>query len=442
MLCWGAFAVSALAQPQNPQQPGNQPGAANQVGVGTQSRLFSLRFGGGRTDNFDRVPAGEESASYSLLGFFGEYTRTSARLDAAVTADLEERYYSDSSIDDEPYGYARASVELFAVPDRFSWVFADSYGQARTDPFRVAGPLNREQVNAFSTGPRFNIPLGARTAMRISATEDIRTYSETDLLDSDTTTVDLGIARGLDSNTEVGFVVASRETEYDVPALDNEVRSAFISYQRTLASGMAAIAVGASEAEFRTSDSSAPYVTLAWDRDVGARSRISLSASNELIDAGDSLRRVGDGTIFVGDAIDDLILTADLFEQTTANLNYSLTYDRSQLTFTLGRIEAAYENDVGFDNTRDVVAVTLSRTVAPLLSIGGDVYRGKRVFEASGQQDEDRRVSLWLQRLFGSRLTLDLRLERRSRDGVGVNNYTENIARAVFRYSLNRRAPI
>jgi hypothetical protein len=433
-------AASAHSQPPVQQGPGNQPPLANQLAPGMQGRQFGLRFGGGYSDNLARVSGGEQSGSYSLLGLTGQYSRNADRWNANLASDIEQRRFSDSSIDDEPYGYLTGSVELFAVPERLSWVFADDYGQARSDPFRAAGPLNREQINVFSTGPRLNMPVGARTFFQAAGTRAERSFEETNRLDSESTTYDVGISRVLNTTTDVGLTISTRETSYDVSTLDNELDSAYFSYQRRLAAGQASVALGKSRVNFGGTDDSAPYAAVTWDRDVGARSRISLSFTNELIDAGDNLRLLGG--LVTNETVDEVFLTADVLEQATTSLAYSLTRDRAQITVTLSSLEAEYQNDLDFDNQRDLVAFSWARTVTPLLTVGSDLFSGKRSFDASGQEDQDRRAAIWLRRLIGSRLNMDLRLERDSRDGQGVNNYDENFVRLVFRYDFARRAPI
>ena len=78
---------------------------------------------------------------------------------------------------------ANADIRYKLVPDRFEWVFTDSFGQLTLDPFEAPTPENRENINYFTTGPDLTLRLGSfgdlTTFGRYSSTD----YEESDFDD-------------------------------------------------------------------------------------------------------------------------------------------------------------------------------------------------------------------------------------------------------------------
>ena len=104
------------------QSPVNaQPSDDDSDAITDAENAFSIRFGGGHSDNVHRLDTAEESESYIAFGLDLTYARQTRRLQASVTSDLEHRNYSGSGVSDEPYGSLVAEIEFEAKPDRITW---------------------------------------------------------------------------------------------------------------------------------------------------------------------------------------------------------------------------------------------------------------------------------------------------------------------------------
>ena len=417
--CCLIFCADALAQPDE-----NEATPPDQTGV------FSLRVGGGRSDNVRRVPVMEESGSYTAVGFLLDLNRESRRLEADLTADIEQRIYSIADIEDELYGFLDASVEVQALPERVSWFISDSYFQGRPDPFAIDTPENREQINVFSTGPRFNLPLGRRTFLRLSATASKQSLEETSELDSDIHAAEVGLFRALNITTEIGFTVSTRDVEYDLPSRDNEIDSAYLSYRRELATGEASVAIGQSKVYFGANDDSTPFVDITWARDVGARSRLTLSLGNEYVDA---LENVQSGSSA------DPLLNADVYEQTSVESAYAIEASRTTISIGASLIEARYANNVFLDNDESRLNIALQRSLSPQLELGLRASVSRREFQQSGTEDNFSSWQLSLRQNFARRLSFEFSYENISQDGLQAGDIAENEIRLFFQYTLNPR---
>jgi hypothetical protein len=388
--------------------------------------------GAGFSDNLFQANGGTSTGRYESAGVLLDLNRQSTRLQATVTGDIEYRFYQNVLAEDEPYGAFEADIELFAVPDRLSWVLEESYGEGRTDPFLATGPNNREQVNIYATGPAAYLPLGERTEIRLSALTGQRNYETTSGLDNDTFLATGGIFRDLSTTSEIGVAVSSREVEYDAPAFDNTIDAAYLSYNKRFASGSARLEIGTNKVEFATRDDNAPYFVASWGRDVGTRSRLALSFENELVDAGDTFRG--------GQDTDDSLLTVDVYERSSAGMSFSV--DRGRTLYSVGgRVgEDDYQNDFTFNNDLLTLNFDVEHAIATNMEFGARVFYTERDFIVRNEYNEDLSLTLELERRFSSKLSLFAELEHVRRSGRNAATFDENGLRVRVQYDLNPRA--
>lgn len=403
-----------------------------------RSNIFAVRLGGGSSDNIYRDPTAEKSGSYSAVGMNMDFLHETRRVDARLFGDLELRSYSESGIDNERLGSIDASAEIFAVPEKFSWFFGDTSGNGRTNPFRPDGPGNREKIDVYSTGPRLDLPIGARTSFRGSAIVGQRRFGDSNRLDSDTTTSDIGFFRGLSSTAEIGFGASQRKVEYDVSALDNDITSAYVSYDRQLASGRASIKLGTSQLEFATIDDTTALIELFWARDVGARSQLSVSLGNDYNDVADAFRFGADLRDLEVDPLDNgLLLTADVYESTAGTLTYQINGDRTRVNVAGTFFENDYSTNDIYDNDGHQLRVSVQRDLSQEMAVGALLVQIQRDFKEPVQNNKDGRLEIYLRRQFGRRFSMEINLQRNSRSG-GVNvDYDENVAEIFFQYDLS-----
>jgi len=397
-----------------------------------------LAFGAGRSDNVLRQGSSGTSATYTSLGADIDIVRTRRRLNMSVGSDLEYRTYSATGLDNERIGIIDASLEALAVPDRFSWFLGGRGGQGRTDPFGIESPQNRENINIFETGPRFTLPIGQRTNVRISATEGRRYFEVTDSLDSETSDVEAGLYRVLSSTARFGFVVSSRSTDYQLDEYDNDIERAYVTYSRTLATGSASFSVGSNRADFETYTETGPYVSATWQREIGARSNFNATLVNQLIDAGDNIdydRLV----VYGGNAggIDEsLLLTQDVFESTELLTSFSVRGTRTLVTFGASISEARYTREVGLDNDVMRFSVGAERNLSSRMSAGLAIDYSNRDFVSRPQVDKDTFSELWVRREFAGPFSGRLGFRHNSRSGTQTFNFNENVWTLGFQYDI------
>jgi hypothetical protein len=435
-----AAAGRALGQQASPQRaPASQRPAAlasaNQPGVPApvaQPPRLVVRMGAGHSDNILRLPSGGESGSYNAPGLAFGFSRNAPRMITMLDGDLEHRNYNVAGVPGELYGTLNASVELYAVPDRFSWLVGDNYGQTRRDPFRIDSPLNREYINVASTGPRLRIPIGSRTELRLDGTAARRRFQYSSVLDSTARTVDIGLSRALSVRSQYGFTASRRHTEYSkLSGSDNHVDNIYASYQSRLATGSALLALGRSRFVSGANPKSTGYLDFDWQRDVGARSRLDFSASNGFVDTGQTLASTN---LTGGDAerIAALLISSDVYRLARAGLVFSMQFPRTRVELDTSTSRATYESEHTLNNDLHRVGLQLRHTVSPRLEGAIAVYGLNRKFAESAQRDKDKLLRLSLTKHFGYRFSLQIAYQHDTRDSAIGNSFDENTVRLLF----------
>ena len=302
-----------------------------------------LELGVGRTDNLNRDPDELESDIGKVgVGFAGRTDRRWLR--AALGGDLEYRRYEiDSSEepledDDEVLGTAGLQLELHAIPDRIQWDFRADYGQSRIDPLGAVGPSNRQRTTSYATGPKFGLPLGSRTLLKLGGEVADQEFEVTQDLDGRSTNILLELERQLDEVTKISLVGDKREIEYDLDGQMHDIESLMLKYNRELASGEALVSIGAGRVSVNGVEADPVAVgQLVWKRDVGVRSGFEICVGREITDAGSAFESAGVAIGCPGD-----LSSLESVARTATNREQGVVVDiRSKEDFRKGHITDA-----------------------------------------------------------------------------------------------------
>ena len=412
-----------------------------QVGSAPAESDLDLEFRAGLnwTDNLGREPDGE-SETFASLGTSVAFARESARFRASLTGALDYFHYDSDRFDNEVVGRIDGLLGFSLVPQRVDWMFENSFGQVRTDPFAPAGPGNREYLNVFGTGPDLYMPLGARTTLGGSARYVDRRWQDSDQLDSEILGGEVRVTRLLSPTQQLGLTAATRSIDYDSDALPNyEVHSAYISYQRQLATGEVGLDVGANRLQSAGRSDTGLLLRANWTRELTARSTLRLAAGREFQDAGDqlgvdSIAQTGFGPT------GETGLTSDPYVLTFASVRYTLDQERATFSVGGGWDRERYDSSTLLDRDALFADAGVSYRFTPLLSGDLRVSLRREEFDniANGTADELTVVAALARRL-GRELDLRLEYQYAQRDGDVGLDFEENRASVLLVWLPGRR---
>jgi hypothetical protein len=402
---------------------GDEAGAA----VGAQ-RQVAFRLAHGWSDNFARAGSNESDGSFNSAGVLANFQRQTRRLQAGLNADLDVRKYSDL-YENEVLGTLSVFGDADLIENRLAWTFTSNHGQARSNVLAAEGPGNRERVSVTTTGPQLTVPFGGRTELALSGLYSDRRYEESDTLDSEAVTYDLGVYRQINTTTQLGLAVQTTQVEYDA-SLGYDVDSVSLRYERVLATGGVSAEVGRNRLAFVSSESSGSLLRLAWNRALAPRSRLGLSANREFGDSGELL----DLAIGATDArrLTDVLLAPNPLQLDRIGLSYDFTARRTSASLRVASFTEEYQANSAFNNDGVDIQLTINRQLTPQLNGGLAFGRLRREFGGLGQHNVDEVAWLFVDRQFGRNLNLSFNVERNTRDGQDAFKETLYEVRLVW----------
>jgi hypothetical protein len=218
-----AMLVAGAATAQSTGSAGGQTGGGaqgNQVSIGgggvPAGGQTCVALPGQRTPSTDNlaIDAGFNYTDNILLSSINRMSQTSADLGLLfsknenrphycgdIDADLHFLDYLNSSFPRQLLGGAAGTFNLFLVPGRLSWLVEDNFGQVAQNPQEVGTPLNRQNFNYLTTGPKFTQPVSSRLSLVARVL-----YQEVDFQHSDSNT------RGVTESVAVADHLSSRDT--------------------------------------------------------------------------------------------------------------------------------------------------------------------------------------------------------------------------------------
>ena len=117
--------------------------------------------------NHQNTPADSEVAQ-TLRGRISVIENT-ANLVANIDTTLEATRYSNNQATDVTTGQLLGTALWSIKPGQLEWFVSDVYTQTALDPLSSNTPSNRQNVNAFTTGPNYYVRINRRSNLALEA---------------------------------------------------------------------------------------------------------------------------------------------------------------------------------------------------------------------------------------------------------------------------------
>jgi hypothetical protein len=413
-----ALALSSVTLAQVPDSGEAQAPVDRGDAREARDPALAMWVGHVESDNIARAST-SESGSYENIGLFVDLAHTSSRVETSINTDLEFRTYSEDTIEDETVGALAAMADFDLVGDVFGWDFREDYNQGRKDPFAPIGPANREEINVFSSGPQFDVPLGGRTILSIGGDYSARRYGESTSVDSDSVLYQFSVFRQTGPTARVGIVASSDEVDYtDLDAPPYDIDRLSLRYEKTLATGRVLADIGTNEISSGNTKADEPMFNFEWSRSLTARSYLAVTAARQVTDSGGLLSSsIIDAPIAVG----EILVSASPLESKRLGTSYVLTLARTDVTFAVAASNESYIGSTTLDNDSTTTRIAFNRTISPRSSLGVAFDEIQREYKDSGvprADDKDTTITAWFNRSLGRRFSVALAWSRYERSGT------------------------
>jgi len=425
VLCLAAIGCSL---PAWAQEPGDAAVPADH---------FDFAFTGGaiQSDNVMREAVDEESGTIGRIGLDLSYARKSRRLDTDVDLNLNYETYPADTFDDGFFGGGSAGLVFGILPERIDWLVQENYGQITSSPFVADTPDNREDINYFTTGPKFRFQLGGAARLDFSANYSDFRY-ETRGEDGNSWGGLIAVVRELSQSSSLSLNLGGDHYDFDDAANGAYDRySAYLSYSARGSRTDIEADLGYTRLDMDDDTPDGLLARLNVTRQVSASVSLSATLGTEFSTAGD-LFRDGQDQIGAGIETGQVIASSDPFTSRYGSLGISFDKHRTSLSLDIRFEQERYENEIAQD--RNLVRYNLSarRVLSPVLefSLFGELEQ--QDFENVDFESDDTRLGSYLNWRLGRHVSLRFQYDHYDRDSTGDSGaYQENRVSAFVIWS-------
>jgi len=394
---------------------------------------YGFTAGYGHSDNVFRVSDDEIASDILTAGVELDWQEDRTRINADVRADLDFNHYlnvdENFDVDNQVTGNASGHVTLGIVPEHFTWLIEDSFGQTQQDPLVPATPQTLESINYLTTGPDFTLLLGSTSLLRFSGRYSLSTY-ELSPFDSSRAGGGIAFVRNTSDRSTLSLNVDTDDVDYDDPASIDFLRnSASFTYTLDAARTNINAQVGYTKMDIDDgSENTGPLLDIEVRRKISNSSSLNFRLGTQLSDSAEALRESLDSEDF-GGSTEGQFATASTFENQFASVAWEFVRPRTTFDVSAGWDDEVYDNVDDFDRTRLVFEAGAERHLNSRLSARLRVSYDIENYEVDDSEIEEWRFILGGSWNFGRDTGLELWGERLKRDSntlVGGGHSVEN----------------
>jgi len=319
-----------------------------------------------------------------------------------------------------------------------TWLVQDSFGQALTDPFAPVTPDTRENVNYFTTGPRYVMRLGSSFALNLFATYSDSEY-ERSPLDSNRIVGGITVGRGGPDERGLSLSAVQEKVEFDdQTGADYDRQSVFLGYAIQGARTEITAEAGYTWLDPETGeDTGAPRFRFDVTREMSSAATLDFSIGTQLTDSSDMLRSAAEvGGAPPGSDSTGVVSTSDPFENRYASLDWHYSRNRTSFSLSAGYSDDSYETQTLLDRTTLSYGASVERQLSSRWRASLSGTMSDEEFDNADVTTDTLEISAVLSWQVGRALALRLSLERYDRDTAdGLGEFVENRAFLSFVYS-------
>lgn len=396
---------------------------------------YEIRVGATRSDNVLRTDVFEIKETIALVGLTLDARHETRKVMASLVTDVEYRNYTDNAFDDDVVGALNADLLWQFVPGTFSWVFQDQFGQLQSDPFRANSPVNRENINRFSTGPDLRLRMGSTTALEVGGRFHVTQFELSDA-DNDVLSASVSIVRALSPRRSLSLNVKEDSVKFDTAGFERDYdrQAAFLGFKSEVSRGSITVNLGRNKIDRNGQTTDGSLIHIAWNRDLSPSTTLNLAYDGRLTDSADTLGRTqnpGQGfgdpqrTAGVSDPFENKRFTMGLNVRRNSNNFYaSMTYNDDE-----------YITQSALNRDRAGLNVGLSRVLGSAWRVRLSGMLEKTEFAASGREDDDTVIRAGLSRQLSRLAAVNLDVTRFDRDSNESDfDYVENTISLTFSF--------
>jgi hypothetical protein len=395
---------------------------------------YGVDVGAGYSDNVYRRADEEIESKIVTAGLDLDWEEARRRLNADVSADLTYNHYLEDGIDDHLAGNANGQISFGIIPERFTWLVQDTFGQTQQDPLVPATPESLEFINYLTTGPNLTLRLGGSNALQLSGRYSLATYEESPF-DNTRAGGSAAFIRDLSEHSNVSLNARYEDVDYDEAGnVDFQMRSASAIYTLQGARTDIDAELGYSWIDRDTtanSELTGPLVRIEIRRNIAQSSYLSLRFGTQLADAAEAMRS-GAGVIDIG--VEPGVGTASsaTFENKFATLSWQLDRPRTSIDISANWDKDEYDTQASLNRDRLMFGAAVTRHLSNQLRARARAYFSTEDYALDDSTSDEIRLMFGVAWNFGRNVGLDFFAERLDRDSNTTAGGGQSVENRLF----------
>lgn len=387
---------------------------------------YGVDAGLGYDDNVTRVSTDQQADTIATIGAQLRLDHESRRIKAKIASRLEYHDYLDGTYQSDVVGNLIGTSTFDLVPERFTWALDDTFGQSTVDQFAADTPANRENINVFSTGPDFKLPLGSRNFLVIGGRYTDVSYEDSQL-GNYRVEGQVALQRNLSDASVISLNATTEQVRFDdenqYPDFDRN--EAYLGYTLNVSRTDLTLEGGATEIRQDSATNDDWLGRLKISRKASAALTVGAELGHEFADAGNTfVREQAQQPGSTDPVYVQQIATPFVNEYVEVYANY--VRNRTDLDLRLGMHDETYDTLPLYNRRRLEVDLGVERTVAPNLAAHLYANYSHSDYPKLDRQFSDLTATLGVNWQIGRLTSVDINYTFVDRNDDGAPDYSSN----------------
>ncbi len=394
----------------------------------------NVSAGVGVSDNIARTDSDQINETFNLVGAQFQLTELTQSIDAQIQANIDYLQYQDNTFSDQVVGGVDASIDWTVVDQRINWIVEETFGQQLLNPLAPLSPRNRENINFFSTGPDFLIPVGARNSLGANLRYTNINY-ERRQFDNDRSSATVFVRRAIRENANLSLNAFAEKTKFDagVIAPDFDRYEGYVRFDVLSARNTFGVDAGYTGLDINGQRRNGMLLRVDWTRTISPFTSFTLGGGSRYSDQGNIFNISQSRANNLAD-VNDIGTLGVPFLNNFFNANYVINRERTTAAINFSWNQEDYKEGGNLD--RDIWRVdgNLSRDITANIFTRLSFRFDIRDYKYLIRRDDSLRGQVTLGYRFNAAFSLSLSYQYAQRKSDASRaDYKEN--RGVIRFS-------
>lgn len=384
---------------------------------------YSLGYTGIYTDNPRQESADgmDEWINNANLGF--ELEQKGAGLEAEIDSLFTFSNFKNDTRDDVLRGDFDGVAIWHIRPGGLEWQFQELFTSLAITDQQSENPINQQNTNAFSTGPRFYFRVGERNTLQLDLRYEDYFFEESPL-DSQRLAGLISWIRPLSPTVTSSVNFGGSTVDYENQGVADNFDRVDLFWRGEFESSSSELILQFGGTDIKSDgpeDSSGATGEIDWNRTLGAESSLRILLSSDFTDTGDALFEGAFDRPDVG----GVQVNANVFRRTHGELTYRRDAAAGALDFSVFATKTDFETG-GTDRQAAGATAGYRRPLTARATATLSLRYGMTEFDQINRDDDDIRATLGFDYLLSQALTLTVGGSWSERDSTDpISNFEE-----------------